>query len=188
MLGRPQYSQSEGAASHRAQAEDKAGPDLIELAETADDQPPETLQVVFFRAGGMLFAIPAESVEQVQRTGGMRSPSVRLVADMGGRARDQLILVVRAGASRVWLGVDEVLEIAALPLEAIYALPRLVADRQRGGYVMGLAIRGDELAVLLDANALPGSPGLRAQTPAAQPAEPEATRREEAAGITFGVR
>lgn len=188
MLREPQDSQGQGAASRRPDAEGKAGPDLLELAGVVAEQPAQTVEMVFFRAAGVLFAIPAESAEQVERRGGNRSPSVDLAAQMGRRARAQLILVARAGASQLRLQVDEVLELAAVPLDAIYALPRLVADRQRGGYVMGLATRGDELAVLLDAAALLGSPGFQAQSGAAQSAQPEATSGDQAASVTSGVR
>jgi len=115
---------------------------------------PEALPAVLFRAGGVLFAVRAESVAGAHRERGKRPPAFDLGAEIDRPARRNLVLALRAGGAHVRLSVDEVLEVASLPLESIHALPRLAAQRQRGGYVLGLAVRGDDLAVLLDVDAL----------------------------------
>jgi hypothetical protein len=112
------------------------------------------LQVVFFRAGGALLAVCAAEVEQAQRECGEPGMMVDLAAEMGGAGERNLLLMIRADGERLGLRVDDVLEVATLPLCDIYALPRLAAARQRGGYVSGIGRRGDELAILLDATAL----------------------------------
>ena len=156
----------------RARAPDCAEPagaawrEAVEGAETtdADARPPrETNQWVLFRAGGVLFAVAAESVERAERRRSRHAAPLDLAPEMGRQTREGLSLALRAGASRVWLRADEVLEVTSLPLQAIYALPRLVAARQRGNYVLGLAVRGDELAVLLDVSALADAAGSLAQ-------------------------
>jgi len=188
MLGRPNHTRGRGVGAHGGQAESRAAPGLIELAAAAEP-PAETVEILFFRVGGVLFALPAQSVQQVERVGETIAPSVPAAAGSGRPAREQLVLAAAAGVSRVRLGVDEVLEVAALPLESIYALPRLVADRQRGGYVAGLAVRGDELAILLEADALPDhlGPGATSETAPPQVGD-ESERREDAAEITVGAR
>lgn len=123
---------------------------------TAGEPAPEALQVVLFRAGGVLFAVPASEVEQARRRDDDRAAGVDLAAALGGRTRDGggLMLIVRHQGNHLRLLADEVLKVAALPLAVIYPLPRLVAESQRGGYVSGVAICGDELALLLDPGAL----------------------------------
>jgi len=117
------------------------------------DQAGEALEVVLFRAGGVLFAVPADGVEQAQRRDAHLS-ALDLAAEMGRTARRDLILVLRCEGERARVRVDEVVEVAALPLAAIHPLPRLAAERHRGGYVFAVAERDDELAVMLDVRAL----------------------------------
>lgn len=114
----------------------------------------EVLQVVLFRAGGGLFAVTAEHVEQAQRVQRVRQVTVDLANETGCGCSGNLVLTVQTPTGRVFLLIDDVLEVASLPLDQIFAMPRLVADRHRGGYVSGVALRNDELAVLLDADAL----------------------------------
>jgi chemotaxis signal transduction protein len=104
----------------------------------------------------VLFAVPASEVEQARRRDDDRAAGVDLAAALGGRTRDGggLMLIVRHQGNHLRLLADEVLKVAALPLAVIYPLPRLVAESQRGGYVSGVAICGDELALLLDPGAL----------------------------------
>jgi len=116
--------------------------------------PHEVLQIVLFRAGGGLFALAAENVEQAQRVPHARQATIDLAMETGCGRRGNLVLTVRAPTGRIFLLIDDVLEVASLPLEQIFAMPRLAADRHRGGYVSGVALRDDELAVLLDADAL----------------------------------
>jgi chemotaxis signal transduction protein len=67
------------------------------------------------------------------------------------------------------LRVDDVLEVATLPLSDIYALPRLAAAQQRGAYVSGIGRRNGELVVLLDPVALARMAGARAVDAMAAP-------------------
>ncbi|UCH34027.1 MAG: chemotaxis protein CheW [Armatimonadota bacterium] len=112
------------------------------------------IDVVFFRAGQVLFAVLAENVEQVQRSRGGHLPVVDLAAEIGREAQRDVVLVLRVGAARVRVRIDEALDVVAAPLENFHPLPRLAAAAQRGGYVEGIVVREDELAILLDARAL----------------------------------
>jgi chemotaxis signal transduction protein len=123
-----------------------------------DPGPGETeqdgLQIVLFRAGGTLFAIPASDVEQARHGSDDIELTVDLAAEVHSGACGDLLLVIVTGGERLGLRVDEVLEVTTLPLTDIYALPRPAAKQQRGGYVSGVARCDDELAVLLDPDAL----------------------------------
>jgi hypothetical protein len=113
------------------------------------DAATDAVEVVVFRAGGVTFAAPCRHIGQVQRrraTAGVFD----LAAEMGGRAQADLVLALRGAAGGVRLQVDEVVEVARLPMSAIHALPRLAAERHDGGYVVGVVVRQGELAVLLD--------------------------------------
>lgn len=114
----------------------------------------ETLDVVLFRAGGVLFAVPAENAREAQHDRSRRRPALDLAVALGRRPAGNQILVVTAGRRRLCLRVDEVEEVTALPLETIHRLPSAAADSHRGGYVVGVAERGDELALMLDVGAL----------------------------------
>jgi len=120
------------------------------------------MQIVLFRAGGALFAVPAAEVEQAKRGGDETELTVDLTAEMRIPGGGDLLLVIIAGGARLGLRVDEVLEVATLPLSDIYALPRLAAVQQRGGYVTGIGRRNGELVVLLDPVALARMAGARA--------------------------
>lgn len=121
------------------------------LTEAAgSDAARDAVEVVLFRAGGVTFAVPCENVEQAQRQRTTAAAAFDLAAEMGQRAQRDLTLALRCGALRVRLRVDEVVEVARLPLTAIHALPRLAAQRHDGGYVTGVVVRETELVVLLD--------------------------------------
>jgi chemotaxis signal transduction protein len=125
----------------------------LRSAEMADPQP-DALQVVLFRVAGTAFAVTADDVDQAQRSPGRHLPAFDLGAEIGYGASDTLVLALRTPHGRVRLLVDDVVEVTTLPLEQIYALPRLAAENHRGGYVSAVAMRGEELVVLLDADAL----------------------------------
>ena len=135
--------------------------------------PVETLQdgmqVVLFRAGGALFAVPAAEVEQAKRGGDETELTVDFTAEMRIPGGGDLLLVILTGGARLGLRVDEVLEVATLPLSDIYALPRLAATQQRGAYVSGIGRRNGELVVLLDPVALARMAGARAVDAMAAP-------------------
>jgi len=143
-------AQANGCAAGKAQPK---GPEPEAEAGLCEPPEPDAVQALLFRAGGALFAVPAKAVDKAER-GRERVAAFDLAAQMGGRARENLVLALRAGPKLVRIRVDEVLEVAMLPLAAIFALPRLAAERHRGGYVLGVALRGEELAMLLDVNAL----------------------------------
>ena len=111
-------------------------------------------EVVLFRAGGVLFAVPAENAREAQRDRSGRRPALDLAGALGRGPAGRQILVVAAGRKRLCLRVDEVEEVTVLPLETIHRLPPPAANSQRGGYVVGVAVRGDELALMLDVGAL----------------------------------
>lgn len=137
-------------------------PGAGELEPAAVETLQDGMQIVLFRAGGALFAVPAANVEQAKRGGDETELTVDFTAEMRIPGGGDLLLVILAGGARLGLRVDEVLEVATLPLSDIYALPRLAAAQQRGGYVSGIGRRNGELVVLLDPVALARMAGARA--------------------------
>ena len=122
---------------------------------------PLALEVLCFRLGGILWGIEAEQVDRIARPEEtLDDPLLDPERVLGVAPRDSTSgqrLLLRPGAARAVLPVDEILDLVSLSTNDLAALPPLIAGALPDERIWGIGKMGDEVLLLLDVATLCGA-------------------------------
>ena len=118
-----------------------------------------SLEVLCFRLGGTLWGIEADLVDRIARPGeALDGPTLDPARALGVVAWEPTAsgrrLVLRLGAARLSLPVDEVMDLVSLSAHELAALPPLIAGALPDERIWAVGKIGEEVLLLLDAATL----------------------------------